>query len=425
VSMHRYLFALVDGGGNVPPELNAARRLLGRGHTVTVLAEDSVAFDVRSSGAVLRRWERAPNRPDRKPANDPSRDWECKYPWQLVDRLMQTLMIGPAERYVDDVRDAIEETSPDLVVCSMFCIGGMVAAEAAGVPFDVMFPMIYPLPATGIPPFGLGLWPARSAVGRWRDRTLNAFVERLWDRGLTGLNALRYQYGLQPLARFLDQTRRARRQLVLTSAQFDFSGTLPEGARYVGPVLDDPAWAETALWTPPPGHDPLVLVAMSSTYQDQIASLQRVVDALGTLPLRGVVTTGPALDPAALHPPANVTILPSAPHRQVLQQAALVVTHGGHGTVVKALAACVPMVVLPHGRDQADNAARVTARGAGIALKRSAGPAVIAETVMRILRDDSYRIAARQLGEVICRDARSDSLIRELEAIPDTVGRAS
>jgi hypothetical protein len=39
----RYLLALVDGGGNVPPELSAARRLVERGHSVTVLAEDSVS----------------------------------------------------------------------------------------------------------------------------------------------------------------------------------------------------------------------------------------------------------------------------------------------------------------------------------------------------------------------------------------------
>jgi MGT family glycosyltransferase len=204
-----------------------------------------------------------------------------------------------------------------------------------------------------------------------------------------------------------------------------FHGPPPPNVRYVGPVLDDPTWAEDTSWTPPRGPNPLVLVAMSSTYQDQIASLQRVIDALGTLPVQAVVTTGPALDSSALHARANVTIVRSAPHRQVLQHAALVVTHGGHGTVIKALAAGVPMVVLPHGRDQADTAARVDARGAGLALKRSAGSAAIADAVRRILRDDSYRIAARRLGQTVCRDARSDALIRELEDIPGIQGRAS
>jgi MGT family glycosyltransferase len=413
---HRYLFAIVDGGGNVPPELSAARRLVDRGHLVTVLAEDSVAGEVQATGATLRRWVHAPNRPDRRPEHDPARDWECRYPWQLIERLTTTLLVGPAPGYADDVRDAIVDTRPQLVICSMFCLGGMVAAEAAGLPFDVQLPNVYPLPAKGLPPFGIGLQAARGAIGRLRDRALNAFVERLWDRkGLVGLNAVRQLHGVTPLPHFLDQLRHARRQLVLTSAAFDFAGVLPAGARYVGPVLDDPVWTAETPWTPPAGSDPLVLVAMSSTFQDQIDCLQRVVDALAILPVRGLVTTGPAIAASALRPRANVTIVPSAPHRQVLQHAALVVTHGGHGTVMKALAADVPMVLLPHGRDQADTAVRVTSRGAGITLKRTVTPGVIADAVRQVLWNGSYRTAAQQLGDAIRRDANADALIRELE----------
>lgn len=187
----RYLFALVDGGGNVPPELSAVRRLVERGHVVTVLAEDSVAGEVRATGARLRPWVKAPNRPDHRPENDPARDWECRYPWQLITRRIDTLFVGPAPAYAHDVRDAIADTRPHLVICSMFCLGGMVAVEAAGLPFDVLLPNVYPLPAKGLPPFGVGLQPARGAVGRLRDRALNAFIERLWDsKGLTGLNLL-------------------------------------------------------------------------------------------------------------------------------------------------------------------------------------------------------------------------------------------
>ena len=155
----------------------------------------------------------------------------------------------------------------------------------------------------------------------------------------------------------------------MTSREFDFPASLPPRARYVGAVLDDPGWA--ASWTSPAGEEPLVLVALSSTFQDQAGCLGRIVAALGTLPVRGMVTTGPALD-ATLDPPPNVVVVPSAPHAEVLREAAVVVTHGGHGTVIKALAADVPVVILPHGRDQADNAVRVTARGAGLAVKRAA-----------------------------------------------------
>ena len=421
-----YLFALVDGGGNVPPELSAVRRLVERGHVVTVLADDSVAAEVRATGARLRPWVKAPNRSDRRPGNDPARDWECRFPWQLIERLVATLFVGPAPAYASDVRDAIADSRPQLVICSMFCLGAMVAAEGAGLPFDVLFPNVYPLPAKGLPPFGIGLKPARGAVGQVRDRVLNAFIERLWDgKGLAGLNALREQHGLTPLVHFLDQVRHARRQLVLTSAEFDFAAVLPPGARYVGPVLDDPVWAAGLPWTPPGGNDPLVLVAMSSTFQDQIDCLQRVADALGTLPVRGLVTTGPAIDASTLRPRPNVTVVARAPHRQVLPHAAVVVTHAGHGTVMKALAAEVPMVLLPHGRDQADTAARVTSRGAGVALKRTASPAVIAAAVRRVLQNGSYRVSARRLGDAVRREAKSDALVRELEDIPDADACAS
>ena len=80
-------------------------------------------------------------------------------------------------------------------------------------------------------------------------------------------------------------------------------------------------------------------------------------------------------------------------------------THGGHGTVIKALAAGVPLVVIPHGRDQADNAVRVTERGAGLKLARTAQPSAIAAAVRSAIADPGYRAAAARLGAAIRTDA--------------------
>ena len=412
-----YLFALVDGGGTVPPELGTARRLVERGHQVVVLAEDSMMTDVEASGATFRPWVQAPNRATRRPEDDPYRDWECSNPLQLFDRLLERQFVGPAPEYAADVADAIHELGPDLVVCSLFAIGAMVAAESAGVPFDVVFPNVYLLPAPGIPPFGLGLRPAKRLPGRVRDRLLSRLLERQWNKGLPRLNALRTSVGLPPVKTFFDQVHRARRHLLLTSPDFDFPGELPPHVRYVGAVLDDPTWAN-APWTPPSDDQPIVLVALSTTFQDQTACLQRIVDGLGSLPVHGIVTTGPALDPDVLTAPPNVDVLVAAPHSQILARAAVVVTHGGHGTVVRALAAGVPMVVLHHGRDQADNAARVTARGAGLALRRTASSSDLAAAIRRLLDEPEFAHAARRLGESIRRDAASGTLVAELESIP-------
>lgn len=414
MTARRFLFAIVDGGGNVPPELGVARRLFAAGHDVTVVGDDAIAPEIASTGARVRRWVRAPNRPDRAAQSDPVRDWECRFPWQVAGRLVDRVLVGPAGDYADDVAEAIAATRPDRVVCSMLCLGAMIAAEAAGLAFDVSFPNIYPLPAPGMPPFGLGWAPARGSMGRLRDRALHELGARLWDRGLARLNAIRRRYGLRPLDHVTDQLHHARRHLVLTSASFDFPAAVPAHVRYLGPILDDPPWATATPWAPPPGDAPLVLVAMSTTFQDQRACLQRVIDALASLPVRAVVTTGPALAPDDLRARANTRIVASAPHREVLRHAAAVVTHGGHGTAIKALVAGVPLVVLPHGRDQADTAARVTERRAGIRLARTASSPSIAAAVRAVLDDPHLRAGARRLGSAILRDVDDDALLRAL-----------
>ena len=119
----------------------------------------------------------------------------------------------------------------------------------------------------------------------------------------------------------------------------------------VGPQLDDPVWAAEQTWRRP-GSEPLVLVATSSIFQHQTGLLQRIAQGLGTLRVPGLITTGQAVDPQEIQAPPNVEVVQAAPHRQVLAEASIVVTHARHGTVLKALAAGVPLVCVPMGRDQ-------------------------------------------------------------------------
>lgn len=405
-----YLFALTDGGGTIPPELGVARRLVDRGHRVTVIADATFADQARRTGAAVRAWSQG--------TDGPFRDWELRSPTSLARGMSDHMIAGPAPAQADDAGRAIDEVRPDLVVTSAMAVGAMIAAEERQVPFDVLIPNVYPMPAPGAPPFGAGLSPARGPFGRVRDRILGAAGVRLMDRyALPGINAVRGEHHLDPIETMWRQLHHARRQLVLTSSAFDFPETLPEIARYVGPILDDPAWAAEAAWEPPPGDAPLVLVAMSSTFQNHVACLQRITDALGGLPVRGVVTTGPAVQPSELRATANVDVVASAPHREVLPRASLVITHGGHGTVIKALAAGVPLVILHHGRDQADNAARVVTRGAGVSIPRGSSSARIARAVVDVLGDAAFARAAARLGEAIRRDAAGPALLDELEWI--------
>jgi UDP-N-acetylglucosamine transferase subunit ALG13 len=212
----------------------------------------------------------------------------------------------------------------------------------------------------------------------------------------------------------------ADRILVLTSPTFDYAALYVPAVRYLGPNLDEPGWAE------PPTHPctsdqrPLVLVGLSSTFQNQAALLQRIIDAIATLPVRAIVTTGPAIDPGELVAAGDVRVVRSAAHGPLIDQAAAVVTHCGHGTTLKSLAAGVPMVCIPMGRDQDDTAARVVYHGAGVRLSPTASARTIRVAVTKMLERDEYRAAANKLATAITHECDSSTHTAELESLART-----
>jgi MGT family glycosyltransferase len=239
---------------------------------------------------------------------------------------------------------------------------------------------------------------------------------RLFDKGLDRLNEARRDHGLAPAGSVLESFERADRLLLMTSRAFEYEGfSPPPNVRVVGPRLDDPAWAGG--FDPPAGDEPLVLVGMSSTYMDHAGALQRAADALGKLPVRALITTGPAVSPDQITAPRNVTVVERAPHREVMKHASAVVTHAGHGTVLKSLAAGVPVVAVPLGRDQLDNAARVQHHGAGIRLKPTAKPDAIAAAVRRVVDEPSFRASAERLAAAIAAETADDRAVQELEGL--------
>lgn len=256
---------------------------------------------------------------------------------------------------------------------------------------------------------------------------LRKLVTSIFDAALPALNETRRQHGLPKLTAFFDEGLRAEVFLVLTSAAFDFAAPFaPPHARYVGPVLDDPQWAEP--WTSPwsaDNRDPLVLVGFSSTFQDQGPVLRSVVKALAVLPVRALVTLGEMLGEGEVQSTGSVVVVRSAPHVEVLKHASAAITHCGHGTTMKALAAGVPMVCMPMGRDQDDTAARVVHAGAGIRLKPRSGPPAIARALKAVLDEDRYRANARRLAVAIAEELRSSDAVAELERIRTKGSRQS
>jgi MGT family glycosyltransferase len=412
--MTELLMTTWDGGGTTPPLMSVARALVARGHGLRILADPVLKTDVEATGAEFVSWTRAPHRQQRNYGGHFVRDWSGD-PAEDFARMRDALALGPAAAFAADVREELERRSADALLTELLLFGPQVAAEAAGIPYVVLNPTVNVVPAPGVPPFGLGLMPQTGEAGRRRDEELGAMMLAAWDEGLPALNAARAEQGLEPLDHVLDQGRAAARVLVMTSRAFDFLGPLPPTVVHVGARLDDISSAGE--WEAPPGEEPLVLVGLSSDYQDQSDLLRRIAAALGMLPVRAVLTTGIGVDPATIEAPANVHVVKTAPHTAVLRDAALAITHGGHGVTIKALAAGVPLVCLPMGRDQLDIAARVVHTGAGLRLEQTAAPTEIAAGAAHVLGDASYREAAHRIATTIAEETAGDRAVEEIEAV--------
>jgi MGT family glycosyltransferase len=417
--MKNFLLATWEGGGSVTPMLTVARKLAARGHRVRVISDSVNRPESEAAGAAFTPWTRAPSRVDRSRDSDVMRDWEATNPQEGFARVLNQIMAGPALAYAQDIIEQLRHEPADLVVSNEMLFGVPLGCEAVGQRHVLLTCNVSLFPLAGVPPLGPGLPPARNAEEEALHGSIAKANGRMLDKGLPAINAARAVLGLMPLAQLTDQHLVAEGILLGTSRAFDFAPSqLPPRVSYVGPQLDDPAWA--APWHSPwDANDlrPLVLVGFSTTFQDHVGVLQAVIDGAADLPVRMLVTLGDTIAPEELTPPANCRLMASAPHNAVMAQAALVITHGGHGTVTRALMHGRPLIVVPHGRDQADNAIRVTERGAGLSLPTTSDPATFGVAIATVLAESRYAKAAQELGERVAEEVHNSPVIAQLETL--------
>ena len=402
-----FLMSIIDGGGTVPPAMGLGRELVRRGHTVTVQSDPTVAASARAAGCDFIPWRAAPHVDSVAEQTALLHEIESGSPLHAVGGDSGPGPRRSGGRFAADVSAAVADRSPDALLMEGTLPGILIGAIASGLPTAALMPNIYLRPTPGMPVLASGWLPASNPVTRARDAMALAVLRLVMGRFLPDLNAVLAEQGQPPIGDLFELLDRCTQVLVMTSPTFDFASPhIPDNVHYVGPQLDDPDWAGNSDWRPD-GDDPLVLVATSSVFQRQTDLLRRVATALGQLPVRGLITAGRAIDPADIPAAANVRVVRAAPHGAVLAETAVVVTHAGHGSVSKALAAGVPLVCMPMGRDQKDNTVRVLRLGAGVRVHKSARPDRIAAAVQRVLQDSSYAEAAQRFAGTLAEEPQS------------------
>jgi UDP:flavonoid glycosyltransferase YjiC (YdhE family) len=308
---------------------------------------------------------------------------------------------------------SVEAFRPDIAVSDVLTPAPALAAELCGVPVATLVPHVHPWSAPGFPPYSVGARLPRTPLGRWSWRRLDPLVAEGLEQGRREYNDCRARLGLGPLPGVHTGLSRAL-TLVGTLPQLEYPRRWEPWLRVVGPLLWEPPGERV---DPPPGAGPVVLVAPSTAQDPAHRLLRAALTGLAGAPVRVLATyNGREPDPPVAVP-ANAVLVPWLSYARSMPACDVVVTHGGHGTLVRALSCGCPVVVCPAGGDMAENAARADWAGVGVRVpRRLLGPRALRLAVQRALGDAAMRARAGRLAAWTARHDGAATSARELEA---------
>jgi UDP:flavonoid glycosyltransferase YjiC (YdhE family) len=369
----RVLLGAFGDPGHAFPMLALGEALVARGHTVC-----------------LQTWQRWCG-----PAEQAGLAFAAAPEYQVFPTAERPLKpYEAAVRAAVDTRPVVREFRPDVAVSDVLTPAPALAAELEGVPVATVVPHLFPYPPPGFPPFSIGARLPRTALGRLAWRQTEGLVAKGLELGRREYNDCRTRLGLEPLP-WVHTGMSRELTLVATFPQLEYPREWPCWTRVTGPLMWEPAGAHVA---PPPGDGPVVLVA-PSTAQDRGQRLLRAALAgLAGEPVR-VIAIAAESNARPIPVPENAVVVPWMSYARTMPNVDVVVCHGGHGTLVRALASGRPVVVCPAGGDMAENAARVDWAGLGVRLPpRFCRPGGVRVAVRRALRLSRLRRRAEALA---------------------------
>lgn len=367
----RILFTFVGGAGHFNPLVPIARAAAAAGHIVAFAGSASMATAVTDAGFVaLPSGATSDGQTNGQAARLEPRPPDAAHEAKVV----RTVFAGRlARERAAALLPLAAEWRPDLIVAEEMDFGALIVAERLGLPYVTVLVI---------------------AAGSFVPPELIA----------EPLNRLRAEHGLPPDP---DLTMLSR-YLVLSPfppSYRDPRFPLPATAHTLRPFAVE-AGGDAALppWVGQPGAAPTIYLTLGTVFNLESGDLMaRLIEGLRTLPVNLVATIGHEIDPAELGPqPPNVRIERYVSQSLLLPHCRLVVSHGGSGTVIGALAHGLPLVLIPMGADQMVNAERCAALGVGRALDVMAiTPELARVAVAEVLADPSYRRQAERIRDEV------------------------
>ncbi len=298
------------------------------------------------------------------------------------------------ERATRETVGLVRDIAPHAVVSDILTLAPALAGELEGAPVATLVPHTDPRMPPGAPPYSCGARIARTATGRALWRAAEPLLRGGLELGRTELNETRRRLGLSPLARVHGGISEEL-CIIATFPQLEYPRAWPANTYVVGPLLWEPPAEAVA---PPAGEEPLVLLAPSTSQDAESRLLRAALAGLAHAPVRVLASVNRLRPDPPFHVAPNATLVDWLSYARTMPACDLVVCHGGHGTVARALASGCAVLVVPAAGDMNENAARVDWAGVGVRLpRRMVSPRAIGLAAGRALARPRLGERAREL----------------------------
>ncbi len=397
--MSKILLASVPLSGHVNPAVSLVKMLIARGHEVCWYCGAYYRETIEATGAKFFPYKRAKDFHDSSIATEfPNLPYTSlfRHATYYIKHVFYDNMHGQYH----DLCEILKDFKADILLTDEWFTGAIPLAENKVLPWVCYCnsPLFY---YTNEIPFpGSGIFPDASLLGIGRNYLVNKMVTKIFFAGVQAyINKLRNDLGLAPMKRFflINNIFISRCFVKFNTPAFEFNwNNLPETIRFVGPVLPEHSTPVSFEWTPLlHSGKPVIFITQGSVNISDHSKL--IVPALKALQSSGamvVVATGSGSTDSLQTQFGSETVFidPYIPYEFIMPHASLIITNGGFGGVITALAHGVPLIVAGDTEDKPEIAARIKYCKVGINLGTgNPSPRRIKKAVEKILHDPVYK----------------------------------
>ena len=409
--MARFLIATIPLVGHVNPALPIARQLVERGHEVWWYSGKTLQSKIEATGARFLPIRTGMDFSDPNNVPDSLREKRKNLKGLAQFKFDFKHFFGDsAVGQVKDLTDILREFPADVLLSDVCFLGAAWVHETGGPPWAAFGITALGIISPDTAPFGLGMRPDASTLGRLRNGVLNWVFERGLFRDVTDyMNQLRASIGLPPYQRsFFDAVVSPYLYLQGTVPAFEYPrSNLPSQVHFIGPYLPEPP----ADFTPPVWWDdlksgkPVIHVTQGTVATEADDLIVPTLQALADEDVLVVAATGgEPIENIKAPLPANARLERFIPYYHLLPHVDIMVTNGGYNGVQAALAHGVPLVAAGQTEEKPEICTRIEWAGVGINLKTKTPTSTqLKNAVKKILASPHYRQKAQLIQADITR----------------------